>query len=225
MVVGILIVAMGWRSSASARATADTVQTTGDSGAMSAPTEFPLCTLTVSTVPGSASVTLDGTLFGKTPLQISNIDTGTHVLLLQKIGYYQKRVSFSLPAPGTSALNFELTAPGRLEITTIPDSATLEINGTHCGATPYIDSLVKPGKYKVVVKKDGYRPSERTVEVSGGSVVSVTDSLMSINPAPEVSSPKQAHEKGKFFTVGVVAGVFGIFMLVLAIIESRDFGG
>ncbi|MBN1760178.1 MAG: PEGA domain-containing protein [Chitinispirillaceae bacterium] len=239
MAICVCIGAIGGRLPVRAQAATGTVPVSEDTAIVDTPStgaadatvaaspaaEFPLCTLMISTDPESASVTLDGTLFGQTPLQISNIDTGAHVLLLQKVGYYQKRVAFSLPSPGTSPMNFKLTSPGRIEITTIPDGAAVKINGTQRGVTPLVDSLVKPGKYRIEVVKEGYQPSAKTMDVSGGAIVHFTDSLLSTAPQPVATPQKPEREKGKFFTVGVVAGVFGLFMLVLAIIEARDFGG
>ncbi len=189
---------------------------------------YALCTLTVATVPEGVTVTLDGTRFGQTPLVISNIDTGSHVLLLQKVGYYQKRVAFSLPAAGASSLNFELSAPGRLEISTVPPGAAVAINGADRGATPYSDSLLKPGTYRVRLSKEQCVPVEKTIEISSGATVTIIDTLLTALPESRDSSDSTAvvaeprKKKGKFFTVGMVAGVFSVFLLILAIFETRE---
>ena len=190
--------------------------------------EYALCTLSVATVPEGVTVTLDGSRFGQTPLVISNIDTGSHVLLLQKVGFYQKRIAFSLPAPGASSLNFELTAPGRLEISTVPPGATVVVNGADRGTTPFIDSLLKPGTYRVRLSKEKCVPVEKMIEITGGATVAIVDTLLSTLPKDRDTSasaavlPEPRKKKGKYFTVGMVAGVFSVFLLILAIIETRE---
>jgi hypothetical protein len=188
------------------------------------PVRIPLCTLIIKTEPESAAVSLDGTFFGLSPLMISNVDTGSHTLLLQKVGYYQKKVSLTLPVPGTSDLSFELSAPGHLVVTTEPQEVNIQINGAQQGSTPYTDSLVKPGTYRITLSRENYLPLEKTVTVPGGGSVRLNDTLSytdEYRTARAVSEVKE-HRKKRHFTVGVVAGALSLFLLVIAIIEVRE---
>jgi PEGA domain len=56
------------------------------------------------------------------------------------------------------------------------DGCEIEIDGKFVGSTPSTLSL-KPGEYKIVVRKPGYAPWERTVSVGGGSNVTL-DAVM-----------------------------------------------
>ena len=193
-----------------------------------APVALPLCTLSVTTVPESVLVNLDGRLFGKTPLVIENIDTGSHVIVLQKIGFYQKKAALKLSAPGITAVSFELNAPGRLQISSTPPGATVLIDGRKCGITPYVDSLVKPGNLRITLEKENYLSVEKPLTVSGGTTSELSETL---SPAPagdgtdaqmEIPAAADQRPKKRFLTAGIVAGVFSLFMLVLAVIELRE---
>lgn len=196
----------------------------GEASLASAPVVFQLCTLTVSTVPEGASITLDGTPFGQSPLEITNIDTGSHVLLLQKVGYYQKKVALSLPESGRTALNFELSAPGRLVVVTEPPEVSVQINGRPQGITPFSDSLLKPGVYQITLSKVNYIPLEKTVIIPGGQSITLTDTLSFTEAyrATLAVPVVNQHRKERYFTMGIVAGVFSMFLLILAIVETRE---
>lgn len=57
----------------------------------------------------------------------------------------------------------------RLSITSVPEGADIEIDGAFMGNAPSSLQL-QPGDHKVVVSKNGYKPWERTLKVSGGDV-------------------------------------------------------
>ncbi len=59
------------------------------------------------------------------------------------------------------------------------EGAEIEIDGKFVGSTPSTLSL-KPGEYKIVIRKSGYKPWERTVTVSGGSSLNIDATLESI---------------------------------------------
>jgi hypothetical protein len=56
-----------------------------------------------------------------------------------------------------------------LSITSIPDGADIEIDGSFMGNAPSSLQL-QAGDHKVVVTKNGYRPWQRTIKISGGDV-------------------------------------------------------
>jgi hypothetical protein len=76
------------------------------------------------------------------------------------------------PAVATMAVNgaqAPASAAARLSITSNPDGADIEIDGAFMGSTPSSLQL-DPGTHKVIVKKSGYKPWERTLKVGGGDV-------------------------------------------------------
>jgi hypothetical protein len=76
------------------------------------------------------------------------------------------------PAVATMPASSAQSAPSsaaRLSITSNPDGADIEIDGAFMGSSPSSLQL-DPGNHKVVIKKNGYKPWERTLRVGGGDV-------------------------------------------------------
>jgi hypothetical protein len=71
------------------------------------------------------------------------------------------------PAVATSVPN-EVSG-AMLTISSTPDGADIEIDGAFMGSAPSSLQL-QPGDHKIVVKKNGYKPWERTLKVAGGKV-------------------------------------------------------
>lgn len=59
-----------------------------------------------------------------------------------------------------------------LEISSVPDGAEIEIDGSFVGTTPRTKQL-EPGKYKIRLSKAGYKDWEREIEVAAGEQVPV----------------------------------------------------
>jgi hypothetical protein len=57
----------------------------------------------------------------------------------------------------------------RLEVSSTPVGAEIEVDGSFVGSTPSAIHL-KPGEYNVTVKKNGYTSWQRMVKVTGGNV-------------------------------------------------------
>ena len=57
----------------------------------------------------------------------------------------------------------------KVSVTSTPDAADIEIDGSFVGSTPSAVELT-PGEHVVVVKKSGYKPWERKLKVSGGEI-------------------------------------------------------
>jgi hypothetical protein len=57
----------------------------------------------------------------------------------------------------------------RVQVTSAPAAADIEIDGAFVGSTPSTVQL-KPGKHLVVVRKSGFAKWERTIQVTGGDI-------------------------------------------------------
>jgi hypothetical protein len=62
----------------------------------------------------------------------------------------------------------------KLDVTSSPAGADIEVNGNFVGNTPSAIHL-EPGEYTVAVKKNGYTSWERKVKISGGNVALVAE--------------------------------------------------
>jgi hypothetical protein len=73
------------------------------------------------------------------------------------------------PASATMSAAGDPPAQARLSVTSIPDGADIEIDGSFMGNAPSSLQL-QPGDHKVLVSKSGYKPWQRTIKISGGDV-------------------------------------------------------
>ncbi|MBN1306554.1 MAG: PEGA domain-containing protein [Chitinispirillaceae bacterium] len=203
---------------------ADTAVAAGDSLSAAVSPQALLCTLAVTTEPAGAALSLDGTLLGNSPLTQPGVHAGRHTLLFQKPGYFQKKAVIDLQAAGKTVLHFQLSAPGRLSVATEPPQATVSINGERKGTTPYTDSLIRPGTYRIALHKKHYRPVEDSVTVSSGGRVAVVDTLLYTATYLDSlqTAASAAKTRRKRFSIGLVAAAFCVFLLALAIIEQRE---
>ncbi|MBN1575401.1 MAG: PEGA domain-containing protein [Chitinispirillaceae bacterium] len=201
-----------------------TEATAGDSLSAAVPQPLPLCTLEITTDPSGASISLDGALLGSSPLNQPDLHAGRHTLVFRKPGYFQKKAVIELQAARKTALHFQLSAPARLSVKTEPPQATVSINGEGKGTTPYTDSLIKPGTYRIALHKENYRPVEDSVTVVSGGRVEVIDTLLHTDSYRDSLQQAAAAAKirRKRFSIGLIAGTFLTFLLVLAIIEKQD---
>ncbi len=57
----------------------------------------------------------------------------------------------------------------KVSVTSTPDGADIEIDGSFVGNTPSVVELA-PGEHALIVKKSGYKPWERKLKVTGGEI-------------------------------------------------------
>jgi serine/threonine-protein kinase len=87
-------------------------------------------------------------------------------------------------------------AVGGMEIVSLPAGATVEIEGVagQNGQTPLTVGSLAPGSYKIKVRKRGYAPEARVVEVSSGKRAAVevklaaTQGFLTVTSTPEGAS-------------------------------------
>jgi PEGA domain-containing protein len=60
-------------------------------------------------------------------------------------------------------------ANSKLAISSVPDGADVEVDGSFVGNTPSVIELAS-GDHSVIVKKPGYKPLERKIKIGGGDV-------------------------------------------------------
>jgi tetratricopeptide (TPR) repeat protein len=88
----------------------------------------------------------------------------------------------------------------KVVIGTFPEGAAVTINGTRAGAGPVVETMGKPGEYRVRVEAPGYQPVERTVKVLEGYEQQV---IVRLEPTAGVTAP--AGKAGEFYQRSVDA--------------------
>lgn len=70
--------------------------------------------------------------------------------------------------PPTGAVSTQ-TAPAKLNISSNPSGADIEINGSFVGNTPSAIEL-GPGEQTITISKKGYQPWNRKIKITGGAI-------------------------------------------------------
>jgi TonB family protein len=89
----------------------------------------------------------------------------------------------------TVALSRTPAATGIAEITSDPPGATVRINGTPVGQTPFSDPKIKTGTHRLEVTRDGYEPWSGTITVQPGKRARAEARLRSLTVAAATPPP------------------------------------
>lgn len=122
--------------------------------------------LSVSSDPGSANITLDGRSIGMTPMVIKDIPAGEHTLGISKIGYSD--ISQKVMVKGKEVKEVTVTlsaAVYAVKINSTPDKAEVFWDDASKGITPVTISDVTPGSHKIRISKEGFEDQSETIEV------------------------------------------------------------
>lgn len=140
-------------------------------------------TAVFTSVPDGASIRIDGSAKGVTPLRLS-LPAGTY-----SVQIVSGPVSRTLPItvePGSVVSQYvELAAAqaatlGRLEIGSEPPGALVALDGISKGVTPLVITDAAPGQHRITVSA-GANSVNRTVNVTGGATSTL---VVSLAPTP-----------------------------------------
>ena len=131
--------------------------------------------------PPKAAIFIDGNQVGETPLIRHNLKIGEYSASLRKPGCSVKEINWTVKdaRPQIASAKLEPNT-GTLSITSSPAKATLSINGTPRGTTPFQGEL-EQGEYKIKLETPGYGSCEDTLIVNRGGKTS-KEYKMSILP-------------------------------------------
>lgn len=122
--------------------------------------------LSITSDPAGAKITVDGIDRGVTPLSLPDVPKGRVAVSFSLEGYEPVKREISLTAGESVKLDVTLDPiPGSLFVTSVPEGARIYVDGVACGKAPYSDDRIKPGEHTVRAEIDGYAPVERTVNV------------------------------------------------------------
>jgi hypothetical protein len=133
--------------------------------------------LVIRSSPAGALVTLDGTRAGTTPVSLSDVPFGQHVVQVARPGFVPAVETIELGATSPSrTLTITLVqgsdaggpAVGSLFVDTRPRGATVTLDGRRVGTTPVRLADVAAGTHVVQVELAGYRTVRADVRVERG---------------------------------------------------------
>lgn len=142
-------------------------------------TEEPKGSISITSDPSGASVYLDGTHKGTTPISLDNVDSGSHTIELTKSGYESKTLAVSLSAGGAENIRESLEPlTGSISISSDPSGANIYLGGIYKGTTPTTISGVLPGSHTIILEKDGYEDLSESVSVAADVTTPLTANLI-----------------------------------------------
>jgi PKD repeat protein len=165
--------------------------------------------LSVTTVPSGATVYVDGTVKGVTPLTNVQLTTGQHSLRMVMTGYVDYDATFTITTGQTTPLTLTLvpstnpSGKGSLQISSTPSDAAIYIDGVLQGPTPKTISGLSAGSHAVRVTKTGYVDYSAPITVIGGQTLPLKLNLVPRTQPTGSTSPTTPSQPGGVGTIAV----------------------
>ena len=122
--------------------------------------------LQIQSTPSGAAVMIAGVPRGKTPFFDDKIKPGSYTISASLEGYEDFSTTITIRPGKTTPVAARLSPLGRLTITSDPDGASVLLNGSSMGTTPYTDQQMRAGDHKIVLRKKGYEEYSTSVTVN-----------------------------------------------------------
>ena len=155
--------------------------------------------LVVNSNPSGAAVYLDNQSIGNTPIILSNIKTGSHILRISYPGYGDRQRTIIIRPHQYEYVMETLISPvnmGSLYVDSGPRGASLYLDDNYQGETPIRIDFVPIGVHTIRLSKDGYRDyvqqvfieNNKTTTIFVNLVVETTRFRLSISSNPSGAS-------------------------------------
>jgi phospholipid N-methyltransferase len=138
-----------------------------------------------------ASIYVDGSYRGITPVTLSGLTTGSHTVRILQSGYNDYSVTAIVYAGQTTTVSSTLipstpppTQTGSIVITSSPSGADVYIDGLYRGITPVTLSGLTTGSHTVRILQSGYNDYSLTTLVYAGQTTTVSTALIISTPTP-----------------------------------------
>ncbi len=168
----------------------------------------------LQSVPGGASLMVNGEYRGMTPLNISGLSPGIYTVTFSRFGF--KELSLQVPVEQGKIAGVTVTLQpktGTLAVNTTPPGALVLLDDTDVGLSPVVLVNISAGNHTVVLEKDGYVTAARQVAISAGQVNPVEVSLEWVSVSPT-----------KTRAAGLVPAMAGAgFVILLGVAYNRRY--
>jgi hypothetical protein len=128
--------------------------------------------LLIKTKPDSASLSLNGALLdAKTPYRFDGMPPGRYYVQVTKDGHYPVEKELIVESNQVTEWEVELTQTAvrvQIQVEKKLQDITMLINGEEKGKAPGVIYL-EPGSYNLRLKKQGYQPYEKVIDVPSDS--------------------------------------------------------
>ncbi|MFQ6057068.1 MAG: PEGA domain-containing protein, partial [Methanosarcinales archaeon] len=137
--------------------------------------------ISVYSNPSGASVYLDGSYKGTTPITIPNVPIGSHTVLLKKSDYHEVSKTINVKSDQTAYISESLILQtGSIKISSDPIGAEVYFDGTYKGKTPITITKVSIGTHTLVLKKFGYADWSQSVNIQVDRTLDIETRTLSV---------------------------------------------
>ncbi|MFH2092706.1 MAG: PEGA domain-containing protein [Pseudomonadota bacterium] len=136
--------------------------------------------LTINITPAQSDVYVDGALAGTAPLEIMDLPSGTHKIRVSKKRYkeYTEDIFIHKDQPKIIAATLIPLPFGDLKVDSIPEGATVFIDGTQKGTTPFFMENIKDGEHTIKLEKADYDPATSLITIEPLKAAALTKNLV-----------------------------------------------
>lgn len=138
-------------------------------------------TFVVTSLPSDAEIYIDNQRVGRTPLSITGVLPGSHVIRCSLPGYNDQTVTSSIRAleekHHTLTLSPLVQGPGGIKIRSTPSGCAAYLDGVYRGTTPLQLDKVPTGHHDIGCIGNGYKKKLKTVNIQPNKVLDVQFSL------------------------------------------------
>lgn len=138
------------------------------------------CTLTVLSIPDSATVSIDGTMIGTASSQARELSCGNHTVTIRSNGYadYREHVTLERGDPKVIVANLQrLEDRSAVYIKSYPPGGDLYVDGILRGTTPLLVDALYPGRHSVLIRKTNYEDYHDVITSMPGMIPEYTEYL------------------------------------------------
>jgi len=144
------------------------------------PPAAPTTELQIVSVPADARVLINRVERGTTPLTVSDLPPGEHLVTLNRRGYRDHYETVVLGANTRRMLDVTLEPLATLLLAhSTPRGATVSAGGVDLGVTPILITSLPSGMHRLRFNLPGFQPSEREVTLTDRTPVKLAVNLLS----------------------------------------------
>jgi len=143
--------------------------------------------LVITSVPDGAQVQLDGSVAGQTPLALSNVGTGPHLVVVAKAGYAAESRSVVVQPAARSAVTVSLSQlPSVAAVSSEPPGAAIIIDGRDTGKVTPAKLVVGQGSHSLMLRKPGYLETSANMTLNPGETFQFQPTLKPLGNADDI---------------------------------------
>lgn len=141
-------------------------------------------TFVVTSLPSDAEIYIDNQRVGRTPLSITGVLPGSHVIRCSLPGYNDQSITSFIRAleekHHTLTLSPLMKDTAEITIQTTPSGCAIHLDGVYCGLSPLRLEDVTPGDRAIRATRTGHEDEQRQVNVTRGEKRTLYISLKAI---------------------------------------------